>query len=125
MENPTPTCIEEGCTNERPKLGGRLCHTCRNSLHKYRINTPQRDAMLRDQDDRCAACNSPVYFKNGNHSGAVAGKMGNHYACVDHNHDTGSVRGILCGRCNIILGHVRDNQRILLDLARYLSNHMA
>jgi hypothetical protein len=41
--------------------------------------------------------------------------------CVDHNHKTGRFRGILCNRCNVALGMVRDNPTVLLSLVQYLS----
>ena len=40
--------------------------------------------------------------------------------CVDHNHETGIVRGFLCNRCNVVLGKVRDNPSLLEKLALYL-----
>lgn len=39
---------------------------------------------------------------------------------VDHDHASGKVRGILCGPCNQLLGHVRDDPETLLRAARYL-----
>lgn len=39
---------------------------------------------------------------------------------VDHDHKTGKVRGVLCGPCNQLLGHVRDDPEVLLRAARYL-----
>jgi hypothetical protein len=41
--------------------------------------------------------------------------------CVDHDHKTGRFRGILCNRCNVALGMVRDNPTVLLALVQYLS----
>lgn len=40
---------------------------------------------------------------------------------VDHDHETGYVRGLLCGPCNKILGHLRDS----LDLANGLYQYLA
>lgn len=39
---------------------------------------------------------------------------------VDHNHDTGEVRGLLCSRCNMAIGLLRDNPYWALDAAAYL-----
>lgn len=40
--------------------------------------------------------------------------------CIDHDHETGEVRGVLCTHCNLILGHAHDDPDRLRDLARYL-----
>lgn len=45
---------------------------------------------------------------------------------IDHDHDTGDVRGILCSSCNLLLGHMGDNadeiKRRSEMLLRYLSS---
>jgi hypothetical protein len=41
---------------------------------------------------------------------------------VDHDHGTGDIRGLLCNRCNHILGMVDDNPELLEKLAQYLRN---
>lgn len=39
---------------------------------------------------------------------------------IDHNHNTGQIRGVLCQGCNLALGGVRDSPDILRKLAIYL-----
>jgi hypothetical protein len=39
---------------------------------------------------------------------------------VDHDHKSGTIRGMLCQHCNRGLGHFRDNPALLLEAARYL-----
>ncbi len=39
---------------------------------------------------------------------------------VDHNHETGQVRGVLCGHCNVSLGRLKDNPDTILGLFAYL-----
>ena len=43
--------------------------------------------------------------------------------CVDHDHNTGAVRGILCGPCNLALGKLSDSIGKILALAAYLERH--
>jgi len=40
--------------------------------------------------------------------------------CVDHNHETGEIRGILCRQCNVGIGNLRDSSRLLQLAAAYL-----
>ena len=41
--------------------------------------------------------------------------------CVDHNHTTNQVRGLLCFDCNIGIGRLKDNQTILYNAIEYLN----
>ncbi len=40
---------------------------------------------------------------------------------IDHDHNTGRVRGLLCPRCNSILGHLEQHPGLLKSMAAYLS----
>lgn len=42
---------------------------------------------------------------------------------VDHCHKSGEVRGLLCAKCNLLLGHAADDTRILESAIRYLNTH--
>jgi len=39
---------------------------------------------------------------------------------IDHNHKTGTVRGLLCHNCNLLLGKVRNDFKMLKKAANYL-----
>jgi hypothetical protein len=41
---------------------------------------------------------------------------------VDHDHKTGAVRGLLCGPCNKLIGHARDEPEFFDRAAEYLRN---
>ena len=44
--------------------------------------------------------------------------------CIDHDHKTGKVRGVLCSSCNCALGFSKDNPTILEGLKQYLINSL-
>lgn len=50
---------------------------------------------------------------------AVCGRSGGRQ-CVDHDHKTGEVRGILCVRCNVAIGSLGDDVSGLMRAVRYL-----
>lgn len=75
---------------------------------KYGVTKDQLRSMLESQEHRCKACR--VKF----------GPMHGLKPCIDHDHGTGRVRGLLCRRCNLTLGHAEDNANVLRLLARYL-----
>ena len=80
----------------------------RNSALKKRYNISIEDynQMFVDQNGVCAICKGKC----------VTGRN----LSVDHNHETGKVRGLLCLDCNAGLGHFKDNKSILLEAIKYL-----
>ena len=78
-------------------------------LFKFGITEVEFDAQLAWQDDRCAIC--------------ATDWPGPKDWCVDHDHATGHLRGILCHACNKGLGHFRDNPKILERAIRYLKDY--
>lgn len=72
---------------------------------KYGITRRIRKEMCDKQDGKCAICKSDKRL------------------VVDHDHKTGKVRALLCGKCNCMLGHASDNPNILLAGIQYLKKH--
>jgi hypothetical protein len=60
----------------------------------------------------CPICNQNI-FKEG---------TGMERPCVDHDHATGAIRGIIHSRCNIMLGYAQDSIETLETAIRYLKN---
>jgi len=42
---------------------------------------------------------------------------------VDHCHDSGKIRGLLCDECNLSLGKIKDNIETLKNMILYLKNN--
>ena len=62
-----------------------------------------------------------------NHVCAICGEFETHRRgqrlCVDHNHETGIVRGLLCHHCNTGLGLLGDSTQTLQNAINYLEKH--
>lgn len=69
--------------------------------------------ILDEQNNVCAICKLPESIIN-----TVSGKKLD--LAVDHNHKTGKIRGLLCGKCNKALGVFNDDASYLLKVIDYL-----
>jgi hypothetical protein len=47
----------------------------------------------------------------------------NQRLCVDHDHDTGAVRGLLCGKCNSAIGLLQDSSEFTIKATTYLQDN--
>jgi hypothetical protein len=78
---------------------------------RFGMDQADYDAMLEAQGGGCAICGRFVLQLNDNHMP------------VDHDHETGVVRGILCHNCNHGLGHFHDDPDRMERAIAYLREH--
>lgn len=81
---------------------------------KFGITRQELDAMSEAQDHKCKLCDQPETSK-------VRGKV--RRLAIDHCHETGKIRGLLCTKCNNALGAFKDNPSLLEKAAEYLRSH--
>jgi len=100
------------CGHEVRAPGQSICNTCQSEdkgTQRYGI-TREEFRELRSRES-CEACGrTPEEI--GGAERALA---------IDHNHDTGYVRGVLCTYCNTALGSLLDSQERILGLLSYLN----
>jgi hypothetical protein len=88
------------------KNNGEERRPTRRRQYYQRVYGVDIDAMLAEQGGCCFIC-------GGNNPGPK------NWA-VDHCHDKKKVRRVLCFRCNVVLGHVKDDAVLLRKMASYL-----
>jgi len=100
------------CTQRRKQAARKSAHA-RRIQAAYGISGEEYDAIHEAQGGRCAIC-------------PRARGLSRRLA-VDHDHELegregsrASVRGLLCGRCNDMLAHVRDDVSVLVKAVEYL-----
>lgn len=76
--------------------------------HNYGITPEDYDKLLVEQNGLCAIC------------GANEPGRGHQHFSVDHDHETGVVRGLLCNNCNRGLGLLGDNIEGIKRALNYL-----
>lgn len=79
---------------------------------KYDLNLEQVLSILVYQDFCCGICTSPI-------------ETARRRPCIDHDHSTGEVRGILCVSCNSGLGLLGDTPDFVAKAAHYLQDQPA
>ena len=92
-----------------------FCKSCSSYVHfkqdlwkHYRIRYDQYLEMFNKQDGKCACCGiDQSNFKRNLH--------------VDHDHNTGQIRGLLCTQCNPGIGYFQDSVERLQQAIAYLN----
>ncbi|MFD3780209.1 endonuclease VII domain-containing protein [Streptomyces sp. NPDC058612] len=89
------------------------CRSCRTQLNrasyfkrKYGITETQREEMIAAQGGVCVICRQA----SAEH--------------VDHDHQTGRVRGVLCFSCNAALGQFKDRPDVIRRAAAYVEGNL-
>jgi hypothetical protein len=83
---------------------------------KFGLTPEQFAAMSAAQNHVCAICGKPETARKYNSK-----EIRN--LSIDHNHDTGKVRALLCAGCNKGIGHFRDHPELLVAAIAYLQRH--
>ena len=98
----------KNCNNKRQY--NRCEETRLNTYYKKSYGITYSDVMtMRDkQQNKCKLC------------GRIEGNTNLTRLIVDHNHDNGQVRGLLCGKCNTALGHLGDDVTVLKRAILYI-----
>lgn len=78
-------------------------------LNTYGITIDDYNSMFTLQDGRCAGCNK--------HQSEIGKTLH-----VDHDHETKVVRGLLCNKCNMAIGLIKENVSTLKEMIKYLEN---
>jgi len=82
--------------------------------YKFNMSLDEYNNLLESQGHKCAICGQPeMTSRNG------IPKM----MCIDHDHDTGKVRGLLCNNCNRGIGLIGEDPNWLQKAILYLSSN--
>jgi hypothetical protein len=81
---------------------------------RYGITVQDYDMMHMEQNGLCKICNNPESRVSNGKTSRLA---------VDHCHNTGKVRGLLCWACNASLGRFKDSIEILESAISYLKKN--
>jgi len=77
--------------------------------YRYGMNWDQFQAMLDRAGGKCEVCRKPFEHRSQRNG-----------ACIDHNHETGEIRGLLCHSCNRAIGLLGDCPERLEKMILYL-----
>lgn len=132
-----PRLLVTECSHtDRPHSGKGLCRTCytawwrrenpskaraqvrSSTLRAYGLSLEQYSALWKSQGGKCANPGCTERFPLD-----CIGTSNDNILHVDHCHQSGAVRGLLCKRCNAALGQIDDDVPRLLGLVEYLRSY--
>lgn len=134
-ERPIRELEKKRVIENRVTLTHKECSLCKNTLpaNMFGKNIGRRSGL----SESCKPCRNPrtvasrfglsteeyLFMKSRvNNSCEICGKLDNHLA-VDHCHNTGKIRGMLCTNCNNGLGRFKDNIHFLKNAIDYLTKN--
>jgi len=79
----------------------------------YGISLEDYHDLVLAQSNRCAICGEEETKRH--HTSGMTFSL-----VVDHDHNTGKVRGLLCSRCNRSIGLFYENPKLLNKVVQYL-----
>ena len=85
----------------------------RSNLKRYGLTPEAYDLIAAFNDNKCRICGKPEVARNRIGTGIKS-------LAVDHDHETGQVRGLLCTNCNTALGLFKDDVNSLKKAVAYL-----
>jgi hypothetical protein len=83
------------------------CAKARNREKRYGLTDGQYQQMVETSSGCCAICSGRTH--------GISTKLH-----IDHNHETGQVRGLLCVKCNTAIGHFGERREVIEGALRYL-----
>lgn len=100
------------------KADGELYARCRRCLEVQRRKRMDRiqDERRKDMPLTCEICEKEETVTRGGRIRRLT---------IDHNHETGQIRGVLCARCNTAIGLVFENPETLRAAADYIERYNA
>jgi hypothetical protein len=108
--------LKDSVAQKRYKQGkpsrDRLLPTFKQS--RYGISPQKYAEMLASQKGVCAICEKPE-------TRILRGVV--QILCIDHDHETGKVRELLCNACNAGIGLLKDNPTLMIKAAGYIRRH--
>lgn len=110
VSTPSGVKVCLGCKREnglKYRIANRENINFKNRVDRYGINFAHFVALYDAQDGCCAICKREITKEK---------------CRIDHDHDTGKVRGLLCVSCNTGLGLFQDSPDVLSSAAGYLRN---
>lgn len=94
--------------NRKYRAANKDKEKCRQLRNNYGITLKEYNKILKKQEGGCAICGTTALEQ------ALS---------VDHDHDTGEVRGLLCSNCNRGIGLLGDSSDTLMRAAEYLQGY--
>jgi len=94
------------CQRAYTKPNDRKIHLRR----KFGMSLDQYNNLFRKQSGKCAICEA--------HQSSLKVSLS-----VDHNHNTGTLRGLLCTQCNFALGAMREDKDSIKAMITYLERY--